>query len=428
LKLLIILLPALVFGTNLKDVIKGIDTNPLLKSQNAKIKSLGYLLDDAKSYNKPKINLEVNTIRLEDTPTATFYIPNMPPFEVPVGTKDNVIVDLEFSYPIFSGFAISAGVNKAKLALVKEKLKRDDLKRKLYLKTVELFTSLYSLNQAIKAQTKAKDAIEDSLKVAKGMYENDLLGVSKLYNIEAKKYEVIALLQKLKFQKKIVQEKLYKLTKKRVDTVGLDSLKIEQDPQKLFKKALKYREDLKVISKDLGIIKEDIKAVKSGYYPKVALIGALKRESDDFSLSSNGYTNPNKSYVGVNLSWDLYSGNSTSSKKEALKAKKEALKFYLRDYKESVFTTLKSLLFELKSYKALLNASQKEIKAQRKYLDLTREKFKNSLVSSDELSRAILSYYQALSKKEDIRSKIFYLKNRLGLEVGLRYFSKKRGL
>ena len=417
-----LLLPVFLFGTTLKEVIKEIDKNPLVKSQNYQIKALKYLVKDAKSKNLPKIDMEVSSIKLEETPSAVFYIPGMPPFDVAVGTKNNVSAMIGFSYPIFSGFAIDANIEKSKLNLIKQKLKKDDLKRKLYLKTIEVFANIYSLDKAIIAAKQAKVSMNDSLKVAKGMYENELLGVSKLYNIEAKKYQVDALLEKLISQKNILEDKLFYLTKKRVDKASIENIKMDLNINNLSKKALKNREDIRVIKKDLGILDQDIKLIKSQYYPKVALIGAVKRESDDFSLQSNGYTNPNKNYVGVGVSWNLYDGYSTTSKKEALKAKKQALLFYLRDYENKVITDIKSTVWELKSLKHLLTAANKEIKAQKKYLKLTQAKFKNSLVSSDELSRAILSYYQAISKKEDIRSKIFYTKYKLKLELGLKGF------
>jgi len=422
LKIFILLIPALLFGTTLRQVIKGIDENLLVKSQESKVKAMKYLIEDAKGKSKPKIDIEVSDIRLEETPSAVFYIPNFPPFDVPVGKKDNITASINFTYPVFSGFAIDANINKSKLELIKQKLKRDDLKRQLYLKAVELYSAIYSINQAIKSAKMAKLAINDSLKLAKGMYENDLIGAEKLYNIEAKKYQTDALLEEFLAKKNILQDKLFYLTKKQIDKVTLKMPESSTDINRLSKIALKNREDIKVIKKDLGILDEELKMVKSGYYPKVAVVGAVKRESDDFGLGSNGYTNPNKSYIGVSLKWDLYDGYSTTSQKEAVKAKKEAILFYLKDYENKVITDIKESLWQLKSLKHLLTAAKKEIKAQKKYLTLTKAKFKNSLVSSDELSRAILSYYQAVAKKEDIRSKIFYTKYKIRLQTGLKNF------
>ncbi len=421
-KIFILLLPVLLFGTTMKELIKDIDKNLLVKSQNKQIEAMKYLVEDAKSKQRPKIDVDITAVKLEETPTAVFYIPHFPPFDVPVGTKNNVTALVGFSYPLFSGFAISANIEKSKLELIKKRLQRDNLKRELYLKTVELYSALYSINHAISAAKQAKKSIQNSLKVAKGMYENDLLGVSKLYNIEAKKYEVEASLQKLIYQKKILKERLFYLTRKKVDKVSLNRVNMKLNLKKSIKTALKDREDIRVIKKDLGILDEDLKLVKSGYYPKVALVGAVKRESDDFGLGSNGFTNPNKNYVGINLNWNLYNGSSTSSQKEAIKAKKTAMIFYLRDYQQKVKTDIKALFWNLKSLKSMLKASKKEIKAQKKYLQLTKAKFKNSLVSSDELSRAILLYYQAIAKKDDISSKIFLTKYKIKLQTGLKNF------
>ncbi len=425
-KIIIFILPVLLLAGGLKDIFLNINNNLLIKSKDKQIEALEKMVQVKKSNNYPSLSLSLSAIKLKDTPTATFEFNPLPPITAPVGTRDNVDFDLSFSYPLFSGFAISNSIEKAKLKVIKSKLERDDLKRKLYLKSLTLYGDIYAINQTIIAVKDALEAVGDSYKKAKGLYKNNLINLSNLYNIEAKQHEFQSKLDNLIAQKRKLSNMLFYISGVKIDKkISIKQKKFLKFRYKnLINLAIKNRKDILIIKKQLNITDIDIKLVKSGYYPQIALIGAIKKQGNNFKLNGNGYTNADNSYIGIGITWKIFDGFKKQKQEEALLAKKEATILYLQNYEKLIKINMKNSFLTLDALKNQLIAAQKQLKAQKEYLKLVQGRFDNELVSADALSRAIAKEAEVKAEVETIKAKIFIQKNKIALQVGLNYFSK----
>jgi len=311
---------------------------------------------------------------------------------------------LSFTYPIFSGFAISNSINKAKLQVIKSELETDNLKRILYLNALKLYSAIYALNKAIKANKDAMKSVDVSLKTALGFYKNNLLNLAGVYNIKAKKYDIKASIAKLENQRDILSNKLFYLTNIKIsDNIVLNKINIPKNMNYVMNLALKNRKDIKIIQEQLKINDTDIKLSKSSYFPKVAIIGAIKRQGDSLRLNGNEHTNANENYIGINLKWNIFDGFAKSHRKEAAIRQKEATIFYFNNYKNLVKKNIKNSFLALRALKVELISSEEQLKAQNEYYLLTKGKFDNSLSSADELSRAISKKAMAKAKVEEVK-------------------------
>ncbi len=421
-KFILLLLPVVIFAANFNDILKGVDENLLVKSKEKKSEALEELYLSSKGKNYPSIDISINAIKLRDTPSATFaLVPGMPPSQIEIGVRDNYSYQIGFTYPIFTGFAITNTIKKAKLEVIKSKLETKNLKRELYLKAASLYSAIYSINQAIKATKVALKAIDLSYNKAKGLYENGLLNQSGVYNIEAKRYDTVAKIKELEAKKDRLNNALFQISGKKVASdFKLPEIKNIQSRESIIQKALSNREDIKAIKEELHISQSDIDLANSLYYPKVALVGALKREGKNLRFNGDGHTNPDKSYIGINFSWNIFDGFSKKHKKEAAIKKKEALVLYLKNYENVVKNEINDLFIDLKSLKYRLIAAKKSEQAKEEYLKLTKSRFENSLASADELTRAIADLASAKAKAESIRADIFRVEYRLVLELGIK--------
>ncbi len=424
-KIFILIIPIFLWATTFNDIVKNIDNNLLIKSSRAKTQALREMVKVSIAKKYPNINFSLSAIRLKDTPTAIFDIPPFPPTKSIVGTKSNFTGELSFVYPIFSGFAISTAIKKSKLQVLKSELESSSLKRELYLKSLELYGNIYALNQAIKAEKDALKTIKISLKTAEGFYKNGLLNLAGVYNIKAKKYDIQASIVKLKNQRDALKNQLFYISGIKIN----NDLALEKDKNiinlnKIESIALKNRKDIKAIKEKLNIADTDIKLAKSRYYPTVALIGGIKRQGDNLRLNGNNHTNPDSSYIGLNFKWNLFDGFAKTHQKEAALRQKEATLLYFNDYKNKVKTNIKNSFLTLKSLRSELLSSKEQLNAQNEYYLLTKGRFKNSLSSADELSRAISKLAVAKAKIEEVKAKIFIQKYKIALEAGLEYFDK----
>ncbi len=421
--LLVALLPLALWSTTLKDIIKGIDNSLLLKSKDKQIEASRKMIDIAKSKDYPKIDISLDAIKLKETPTTLFVFPPYPPTTIPLGTKDNITLKISFVYPIFTGYAIKNSITKSKLELIRANLQKRNLQRELYLKAATLYGSIYMTKYALKASKNALDSIDKSLKKAQELYKNELLNDSALSNIEAKKYQIIAKIEYLKNQISELSNNLYYISGiKNLENLKLDKIKNVHNIQKCIDNAMKRRSDIKELKERLKISQYDIKIAKSRYYPTVSVVGAIKKQGDNFKLNGNGYTNADSSYLGIDVKWNIFDGKSKKARIEALRYKKEATFSYFEDYKKRVKTDIINAFLKLKSLKYMLKASKKELQYQKRYHNLTKGRFENDLASADELSRSISSLSLAQAKVKEMEAKIFIQNIKILLMEGLESF------
>ncbi len=422
-RVIFLIVPIFLYSANFSDLIKSVDTNLLIKSKQQQTNALKKLLNAKKAKNYPSIDLHAKAIRLQKTPSTVFNIGGVS-YPSVIGTRTNLEAELSITYPLFTGFAITKSIKKAKLKVLKSRLETKELKRELYLKIASLYSGIYSLNRAINATTEAKKAIEESYKKAKGLYDNGLINISNLFNIEAKKYEIISTIKSYKEQKNSLVNDLEYLTNIKTDVKKLPKISLAQSEKSLWRTALKQRADIQAIKTELKLDSNDIALAKSKNYPTIALFGAFKRQGDTLSLNGNGFTNADQSYIGASLSYNLFDAKQSKSEKEAAYAKKIARTLFFGDYTRAVKKDIKNALLKLESLEYQLNAAKKQIQASNSYYKLTNGRFKNSLASGDELSRAIANLAQVKAKEQNIKAKIFLQKCKISLLAGGDYFLK----
>lgn len=425
-RLLLLALPAILSAQNYFDIIKSIDKSPALKSALHLKEAASFTFEAARGKRLPTIDAYLSAAWLKDTPTVTFRIPGAPETEAPMGTKRNFVGSLKLTYPIFTGYAISAVIDKAELEQKKAELALLDLKRNLYLEATKLAGECYTLKMRIEAEREAKKAMQKAYEKAKGLYEQGLIPPADLYNIEAKLYAVEAQISDSKSQKDQLLNSLSYLTGKRVDSVDLstDAFTIDLDRESLIKEALKNREDIKSLESLLKISKSEELLAKSSLYPTVAITAELKRRGDTLSLNGDGFTNADQSYIGALAKWNIFSGFADSNMVEAARRKTLAASSALSDYKRRVKIELENSFLKLNSIFSRLQSAKMELKARSAYCDLTKGRFENQLASADELSRSIADLAEAKAKVFILEGSLFTVKATIFLMAGIESFKK----
>ncbi len=413
------------FAQNYTQLLHNVDNSLILKSAKKLTQSAKKMSEAAKGANLPSLNLSLHGIYLKDTPTMYLHLPQTPVMGLPMGKKEQWQGELRLTYPLFSGFAITASIDKARLAYEKAKLKTKDLKRNLYLNTTTLYSSIYALKQRLKAQKKAKEAIDLAYKKAKGLYDKGLLAPSELYNIEAKRYDIKAQIIQTKSQIGSLFNELSLLLNTKVDSIG--TLLPLSTPKKrdILQYALHHRDDLLALKKALHIDKQDEILAKSSYYPKIALLAALKRHGDSISLNGDGFTNADQSYVAAAVEWNLFNGFSDKNKIQAAKIKTLATMTQIRQYKNQIKTQINNAFIKLRTIFNKIQSVKAEVKARKAYYKLTFGRFENQLASADELSRSIADLAAARAKLSALRASLFNQKSKIYLLAGLNFFKKK---
>lgn len=415
----LLMFPLLGWAQSYEEVISRIDQAYAVQSAEQLEKAALESYLSAQGQNLPSLKAELSALKLNETPTVTFG--NSPPTQM--GTRNKAVGELVLTYPLFSGFAISGSVEKARLNHEKAALQTADLKRRLYLQATSLYAAAAAADTVITALEEAKKAIGGSYQKALGLYENGLLAPAALYAIEAKGYAIDAELTAARNQKQSALNRLSYLAGMEVKDPLLPSASfLSASVGEIRESALQRREDLMALAKAVGIARSDTVVAQSRFYPTVVLSAALKRHGDTLELNGDGYTNADQSYAGIGASWHLFDGFGDWHALQSSKAAEMAAFAAVEDYKRQISTEVDNTLLQLESARSKLQSAQMEAKAAAEYARLTEGRFENQLSSADELSRAIADLAAAKAKVASLESELFTLNIALLLEGGLEFY------
>lgn len=422
----LILMPFWLYAQTYTELLNLLEKSQSYKSAKELENAADALYQAALGKNLPSLDATLSAIEFNDVPSMNMNLPSSPKITAAVGTRKHLEGALILSYPLFTGFAISSAIDKAKLESEQASLKVINLKRNLAMHITQLFSAIIAEEKVIEALISSQNAIIKSYKKAKGFYENGLLAQSELYAIEAKRYDIEAQILHHKNQKQqqlnqlslAVNTKIQTLTP---PTTSFDLLKIDEAK----KIALNEREDLQAMEKAIDVAQSSIELAKSKNYPNVTLVGVLKRQGDSLDLNGDGYTNADKSYVGLNASWNLFNGYSDARAIDAARASKMSSFFNLEEYKQNVSMEVENTLLDIQTLQAKLQSALLEEKASIAYTRLTQGRFDNQLISADELSRAIANLANSKAKVAMLQSDFFNQSARLWLVCGWNVFERK---
>ncbi|WP_456322898.1 TolC family protein [Hydrogenimonas sp.] len=420
-RLLFLTLPALVWAESYEQILRYLDDSLVMKSARQMKQAVYEMAKSAEGKNLPTLDADFTAVRLKETPTATFHL-GAAPTKAPMGKKNNFEGALTLKYPIFTGFAITASIDKATWQHKQATLKVSDLKRNLYLSATQLSSAIDATDHKLDALKKAKDATDAALEKAQGLYDNGLLPPADLYNIRAKSYEIEAQITDAASQKSQLLNTLSQMTGHIIESVDLYGDSMPLDKETLEKEALSKREDIRALQAALRVKEEDIRLAKSRYYPTIGAAAALKRRGDTLKLNGDGIMNADESYLGASLSWNLFNGFSDKHTIEAARLQKLSSATSLLDYKNRVKRELDNAFLQLGSLKSRLLSAKMEVKAKEEYYKLTEGRFENQLASADELSRSIADLAASRAKVSALKSQIFNQKASIWLMSGLESF------
>ena len=418
------LLPALIWAQSYREIIQAIDQAPSLQSAKQMEAASKHLYESTRAKSLPSLDVTLNAAWLHETPTATFRMPpSFQPLKAPMGKKTNYVGEIALKYPVFTGFAITAMIDKARWQKEQARLKVRDLKRNLYMNATQLITAILSVESNINALHKAREAMEAAYRKANGLYKNGLLPPSDLYNIKARKSDIDAALTEAVAQKKQLLNRLSYLIGKPVTSVQIPAQPEQSfDRARIIEEALQKREDIRALEASLKMDEADLRLAKSAYYPTVAAAVALKRQGDSLALNGNGIMNADQSYVGIETSWNLFHGFGDKHRIEAARLKKLSAQTALNDYKNRVKTELQNAFLQLDALAEKEKSARAQVRAQEAYYKLTEGRFANKLAGADELSRSIADLAAARAKADTIRAKIFNQKVTIALMAGVDTF------
>jgi len=408
-----------------RELVQRLEAAPMLRSAALMGAAAREQALAAEGRNLPSLDLMFRGAWLKETPTMTLHTGLGPAQPLPMGKKRQFVGELRLSYPLFTGFAVTAQIDRNRWEAVRARLKRLDLRRNLILRLTGLYGAVRAQRRVLVAQIEAKKAMLSARKKAEGLYKNGLLPPADLYKIRAKVYEVDAQIAQTRSRIGQILNELGYLTGCSVHSVaGPIVLHSLPGKARLKRRAFAQRSDLRALRALLKVDEAQIRLAESRYYPTVALAAGLKRHGDTPALRGDGFTNADQSYVGMNISWNLFNGQSDRHHLEAARYKRLASAQQLLDYRHRIATEIDNAYLDLRTLRAKHRSAVMQVKAQAEYAKLTRGRFDNQLAGADELSRAIADLANAKALEGGLQEQIRIQRAKIWLLAGVKSFEK----
>jgi outer membrane protein TolC len=399
-------------------VLEGVRKSPLLEAKGYEAAAKRELYAAAKAKDRPAIDAALEGVWLRETPIIHLEIPPFGTETLPMGAKRIFRGEVALRYPIFSGFAITHAINKARYEALQKELEAKDALRRLYLDAAKLYGAIYAQNAALEAQRRAVEAYRKAYKKAEGFYAKGLIPKNDLLAIEAKMAGAEAGARQLEAALAGLQERLWAISGVRVQKVHLPRLAL---PAEL---GVESREDLLSLQKALAAAKEAVGMAKSERYPHLGVEVALRRFGDTLALDGDGYKNADESYLGARLEYRLYAGGERRAKEEAARFKALAAKSLYEGYLRLAKAQLAAARSEVAAAEAELEAAKRELAAAKEYARLVQGRFENQLASGDELARALADLYAARARKAAAEARLFGAEAKTLLQSSLQTFER----
>ncbi|WP_345976344.1 TolC family protein [Sulfurimonas sp. HSL3-7] len=406
----------------LGEIMQLVDTNPQLKTAEQKSRASTARYASQQSANYPSLDALYSATYLFEKPVVYLSTPGAPTAEVQIQSQNQYDGALRLTYPLFTGFAASSAIDMAKSAMQRSLLEAEDVRRNLYLGTINAYATAVAAEQFQSAQEEALDAIKKSYEKAKGMFEQGMAPPSELYRIEASYHAIESAVIRARNQYRIALNTLSFLADSTISEVSALPQYQDLSEEALLTMALQKRPDLQALKKILAMQQSRVELEKSDYYPTVTLYAQLAQHGDDWRLDGDGYTNKDRSAAGFTINYNLFGGFKSKYAVEAAREEELSVRWMITSYEEEIKKEIKESYLNFVSLKSQLEAQKAQVKARQAYYAFIKGEFDNQLTDADRLSRAVSSLAAARSSLAAAQARAYGAYAHMLLQVDVQTF------
>lgn len=159
--------------------------------------------------------------------------------------------------------------------------------------------------------------------------------------------------------------------------------------------AQKNRKELIIQQLSINLQEKKTKIIQAEQLPQLSLVGQYQIQAQEDNMDFGQYVLPRTSYLGVQLTVPVFSGNRIKSQINQSKIKTQQEKIRLDDLNEKVKTELSTILNKQTEGYAQLQIQQNTVELAALNQQMIEDRFKNGLGSRLELTDAELALTQA---------------------------------
>ena len=386
---------------NLEDAIAlALNKNTDIAIANYQINTSEFAIKEARGNFLPKLYLNANYNR--NINRQVIFLPDglgMGGAATELGSDNDYRASLNLSMPVFSSFNhINKKIAETHLSYQNEVGR--DTRQKVVNVTKKSYFNYLVAQEIVKVQHSLLNNAEETLL---DIEKRRRLGTLTDYDFTSAKVQVaqaknsllearntiLPLANNLKLVLGLKKDDHLKLTEP-IELLNHE-LVLEDDSSAL----LSQNSTLKQLELDIEIKKNQIKLVKSAFYPTLDAVGVYNYQAQEDGFNLPDYQWVNTSFVGLQLQFSIFNGNITKNKVEQAKIAKAI-------FEEQKEYTTEAIQMQLQEIRSHLDFSKQKIEVQQENMDLTTEalnlvkkRYQLGVGTFLEVNNAELSYTQS---------------------------------
>jgi outer membrane protein len=412
------------------------DALELALSNNLDIKAGLAALETAKARVKssdnfwnPRFTATYSYTRLDEAPDYQY------------ASKDNSLLGVQFTWPLYTGGEREASVDLAELAVEGLEAQQQVLEDITGVLAQNYCLNLREARGQIVAREKSLEYINGLLKTSQAFYDEGLIPKNELLRVQVEQMNRALELESARNNERLSQDELNAFigfdfgTQLMIEVLGYEPFFYEiTDLDPFFELALRQRPEMVAVGLQYQMLDEERKMAKSGRLPDVNLIVSYERAGDSLFLSAIEESDPDTVVGMVQVSYDLWDGGGTSDYLSELDRREKELDIAKMLLEQDIYLELEEAYLSIKQAYGEITTTGEAIASADENLRITRRRFEEGLAVSNDVieaealllsaqlsnTHAIYNYYRAaafVGKAVGVADMKYYieLKDKLGL-------------
>lgn len=370
----------------------AINNSKNLQIQDSRIKGSKAKEKEVNSQYFPQLKFNAGYSRLSEVNPFLVIIPfSTTPVQISQVLLNNYTFNLSLKQQLFTGFKISSQYKSAELNTQNEMIEYDFAENNLAYDVRIAYLNFYKAILLKKIADENYLRAEAHLNDTKNFLENGLATQSDLLRIEVQKSNIK--LQQIESSNKIESARLIfnKLlglpldTDTEIDSVNEETIMPEININSVLDESFSNRYELKSIDKKILQANENIRSMKSTFYPSVWLYGNYYYSNPNIRIQPPRDQFDGTWDFGINLSWDLYNWGLTSSQVSQAEQRYSEVKTNYSVVKDQIELEVNQNYLETENQKSKTEVLKKTIELAEENYRVVSEKYKFQLATSTEL-------------------------------------------
>ena len=354
----------------------------------------------------PKLKTQMDFTLTDTVPEIAIppLLPGMEPVRFIAGDDRILSSKTTLEQPVFTGLALLSQYRLADLDRRQAVSAKEDTRQGLILQTYENYYSVLVAEKAVAVADQSVTQLESHAEVARQFFENGMIPKNDLLKTQVSLAETKRRRIEAVHALDLAWSRLRTLL--RVDeregplrlTEQLGWKPYEASLEECISTALRQRPQLLLTQLDVDKAEKGVTLARSGFYPAVALVGAVDHEEGGF------IENPNQLSATVHASWNVWEWGANYYKVQQSKSMVTVAKARHTQAVDTVKLQVRAAYLSVKEWRESIDVAKASIEQAEENYRITVEQYKENVTTSTEVldaqtlqAQAQMNYYSALS-------------------------------